>query len=158
MNKRHLQSAAAVALASGAAWLGLRQQRNGWGAYSRYGRLFRPAYLTTVEGTVASIGRFVPLPGMTEGKELVLRTDAGRITVHVGPSKYIAIEEFVELGARISVTGAAAEIDNELVMVAATIHKGDKALALRDDHGRPLWRKRIHVGLRKQPPPTIAAD
>jgi hypothetical protein len=128
-----------VLAASGAVILGMRK-RNGWGHGSRYGKLFDPKSSVTLEGVVASTGRFAPLSGMSDGALFILKTGQERIPVQLGPSRYIKVDELLDLGDAVEVTGSAAVVDGETVIIAEWLQVRGRTVFFRDPEGRPLWR------------------
>jgi hypothetical protein len=111
----------------------------------RGGRIYDPKTVETVSGEVASIERTAPHRGMGSGIHLLLKTDAGTIPVHLGPSGYVDGQKVKLLaGDKISVTGSRITFDGKPAIVAAEIHKGDEILRLRDENGVPLWAGMHH--------------
>jgi sporulation protein YlmC with PRC-barrel domain len=114
-----------------------------WAADSEYARLFDADKIKTIEGTVDSVGTFRPASGVREGLRLRVRADEDKIvTVHAGPHWYAQQKEFlVRTGDEIRVTGSEATIRDRSVILSSKIESGDKTLELRDDEGKPKWKR-----------------
>lgn len=142
---RQLQAAAALS-AFAAGGLALRQLKrhagHGWGRRTPYGQLFDPERLTTMQGTVVRVARFLPVPGMSEGIEMLLETEGEAVAVHLGPSKFVAGDaaNFAP-GDVIEVTGSRTELAGEAILMATSVGKGSMRLELRDLTGAPLWKR-----------------
>jgi hypothetical protein len=74
-----------VALAQGMKWRG----SGGWGPGSDYGRMYDPKTVETVTGDVVKVDRITPMRGMSSGVHLVVKTDKGDVSVHLGPQWYL---------------------------------------------------------------------
>jgi hypothetical protein len=147
MRKKTLQrwqaGAALGALAAGGMALQQfrRHAQHGWGRATPYGKLFDPSRIETIRGQVARVARFVPMPGMSEGIELLLDTSNGLAAVHLGPSRFISFEQTgIDPGDALEVTGAKVELAGETVWLATHMRKGDQHIELRTERGVPLWR------------------
>lgn len=113
----------------------------GQGGPGRGMRNYDPSTETTVKGTVDEV---LQQTGRNErnGTHLVLRTDAGNLTVHVGPSGYIADQGFsFAKGDALEVTGSKVKIRGQDVVLAREIKKDGKVLTLRDAQGIPKWSR-----------------
>ncbi len=114
--------------------------RGGWGANSRYGRLYNPATIETVVGQVASVDKFTPARGMSPGIHLLLRTDKETIPVHLGPAWFIDKQGFgIESGDTLEVTGSRITFDGKPAIIAAELKRDGKVMMLRDRNGVPAW-------------------
>jgi hypothetical protein len=112
----------------------------GWGAGSAYAKMYDPKTVETVSGEVLSVDRLTPMKGMEYGVHLLLKTDNGTISVHLGPGWYIENQDVkVEPKDRVQVRGSRITFDGKPAIVAAEMTKGDEILKLRDDAGFPLW-------------------
>jgi len=65
----------------------------GWGPGTAYGRLFDVSTVETASGEVVSVDLITPRKGMTSGVHLVLDTDQGPLSVHLGPEWYVSRQE-----------------------------------------------------------------
>jgi len=98
----------------------------------------------TMKGTVREVKR-IP-SGRTAGVMLVVETELEKIEVHLGPTSFVDAQP-VELqqGDRIDVTGSWISIGmpgrEEPYLVAEKVIRAGQVLRLREESGRPLWRK-----------------
>jgi hypothetical protein len=70
----------------------------------------------------------------------MLKTDSETLDVHVGPSSYIAGQQFsFAKGDQIEVLGSRVTLGGKPVLLARTITKDGKTLVLRDEQGFPQW-------------------
>jgi hypothetical protein len=130
------------ALAAGSVALLERRRRSGWSRGSRYGKLFDPAASLRLEGFVSVIGRVKPLPGMSDGALIILKTGQERVPVQLGPARYITVDDFLSLGDEVEITGSPALVDGETVIIAEWLQAHGRTVYFRDPQGRPLWRSR----------------
>lgn len=99
-------------------------------------RLYDPATVATVEGTLRSLE-----PGPRgRGVHATLETGAGTLTVHLGPASWLEAQPLqLAAGDRLSVTGSRVTVGGAASLVARSVTRGDQALVLRDEAGRPRW-------------------
>ena len=117
----------------------------------RTGREVSPMYdvktETTLTGTVEGVETVTGSGGRGRrnlgGIHLTVRNEKETVEVHVGPTAYLT-EKGITLfkGDTIEVLGSRVTIDEESVVIARQIKKGDNTWVLRDGAGRPLWRGR----------------
>jgi hypothetical protein len=121
-------------------WRGWRGS-GGWGMGTNYQRLYNPATVETLSGTVESVNKVTPMRGMYYGIHLTLKTDKGEtIDVHLGPGWYIErLDTKIEKGDHIQVSGSRVTISGKPAIIAAEVKKGDTTLVLRDSAGIPAW-------------------
>ena len=98
------------------------------------------ADLQTVEGKISEV---VYLPGATPGSSMVelrLQSAGQSQLVRLAPAGFLKQSGLLlREGDAVSVKGfAVAAMEGDL-LVATEVQKGDKALALRDTRGRPVW-------------------
>jgi hypothetical protein len=113
----------------------------------RAGRHGSPMYdvktETTIEGTVVAVETIAGPGGGRRGlggTHLVVKTETEKLDVHMGPTAYLAEKQIaVAAGDAVEILGSRLTIDNEPVLIARQIKKGDQTWALRDASGRPLW-------------------
>jgi hypothetical protein len=128
---------ASIALA--APWKGWRGS-GGWGMGSAYQRMYDPATVETLSGTVESVDKVTPMKGMHYGIHLLLKTGKETIDVHLGPGWYIErLDTKIEKGDKIEVKGSRVTIAVKPAIIAAEVKKGDSILVLRDSAGVPAW-------------------
>ena len=122
-----------------AAWKGYRGS-GGWGMGSMYQRMYNPATVETLKGTVEAVDKVMPMKGMYYGIHLLLKTDKETVSVHLGPGWYIErLDTKIEKGDRIEVKGSRATMMGKPVIIAAEVKKGESVLKLRDENGIPVW-------------------
>lgn len=99
----------------------------------------------TVAGVVSSVER-----GPADGVHLLLNTEEGDLTVHLGPAWYLdRQDEAFAAGDQVSVTGMMVQSDQGSFLVAREVRKGDEVLTLRAADGYPVWqgwRGGMHMG------------
>ena len=112
----------------------------GWGMGSQYQRMFNPATVETVSGTVDAINKITPMRGMYSGIHLTLKTDKGLVDVHLGPEWYIERQDTkIQKGDALEVKGSRVTISDQPAIIASEVKKGDSVLILRDSNGVPAW-------------------
>ena len=112
----------------------------GWGMGSQYQRLFNPATVETVSGTVVSVNKVMPFKGMRAGVHLTVKTANESIDVHLGPEWYIErLDTQIEKGDAVEVKGSRVVIAGKPAVIAAQVKKGGNVLVLRDENGIPAW-------------------
>jgi hypothetical protein len=133
--------ATAFVIAPGAllaqSWRGWRGS-GGWGPGSRYQRMYDPQTVQTVNGTVESVDKAMPLRGMNAGIHLMVKTDKGALRVDLGPEWYIQrLDTKLDKGDQVEVKGSMVKIDGKEALIAAEVKKGGETLVLRDSAGIP---------------------
>lgn len=124
------------ALAQGVKWRG----SGGWGPGSAYGRMYDPKTVEAVTGEVVKVDRITPMRGMSGGVHLVVKTDKGDVSVHLGPQWYLENQDVkIEPKDKVEIKGSRVTMQGQPVLIAAEVKKGDEVLKLRDDAGIPLW-------------------
>lgn len=113
-----------------------------WRAGSDYGKNFKPDAIVEQNAVVESVGTFVPAPGALPGLRLRVRTEDGKMyVVHGGPMSYVRAQGMeLRPGDKIHLVASRTRINDRDVLMATVIHKGDKALELRDRKGEPKWK------------------
>jgi hypothetical protein len=120
-------------------WQGWRGS-GGWGTGGSFQRMYNPATVETVSGTVEAVDRTKPMRGMNEGIHLMLKTSKETIPVHLGPSWFIErLDTKIEKGDKIEVKGSRVTIVGKAAIIAAEVRKGKSVLKLRDEAGIPAW-------------------
>ncbi len=128
---------ASVTLA--APWKGWRGS-GGWGMGSQYNRMYNPATVETLTGTVEAVDKVTPMKGMNAGIHVVLKTDKETISVHLGPEWFVErLDTKIQKGDTIEVKGSRVIFDGKPAVIAAEVKKGDSTLVLRDNNGIPAW-------------------
>lgn len=103
----------------------------------------------TFEGRVELLGDFprgklAELRGMkrvVKHSGLLLKTENGRIVIHLGPTAYFLHHNFqIRAGDTLKVTGFPVEREGSMSLVQAREIKAQgRNLKLRDKNGQPLW-------------------
>jgi len=102
----------------------------------------------TFEGRVELLGDFPrakleDLSGMkrvVKHSGLFLKTDHGRIVIHLGPAAYFLHHNFqIRAGDTLKVTGFPVDQGSMPLVQAREIWTQDRKLKLRDKNGQPLW-------------------
>jgi hypothetical protein len=120
-------------------WKGWRGS-GGWGMGSQYNRMFNPATVETLSGTVEAVDKVTPMKGMYSGVHVMLKTDKETISVHLGPEWYVErLDTKIEKGDKIDVKGSRVTFNEKPAVIAAEVKKGDSVLLLRDNNGIPAW-------------------
>lgn len=128
-----------VSVAFAQPWKGYRGS-GGWGMGTQYQRMYNPATVETISGTVESVDKVTPMKGMHYGIHLLLKTDKETIPVHLGPGWYIErLDTKIEKGDKIEVKGSRITFQGKPAIIASEVKKGDNILRLRDDNGIPAW-------------------
>jgi hypothetical protein len=129
----------AVSIALAGPWKGWRGS-GGWGMGSGYQRMYNPATVETVSGTVESVNKITPMKRMYSGIHLLVKTDKEIVDVHLGPEWYIErIDMKIQKGDTIEVKGSRVTFAGKPAIIAAEVKKGDGVLILRDNNGVPAW-------------------
>lgn len=112
----------------------------------RRGFRYDKSTVVTVQGTVENI--------LTRGRKrrrrrrrprliLQMKTAAGSVRVMAGPAGFAKSKGFTfAAGDSIEVTGSRRKGRRGVIIIAASIRKGEAVLRLRDADGKPLWPRR----------------
>jgi hypothetical protein len=112
----------------------------GWGMSSQYQRMYNPATVETISGTVESVDQIKPMKGMYYGIHLKVKTEKEIIEVHLGPGWYIErLDTRIDKGDKLEIKGSRVNVSGKPVIIAAEVKKGDNTLILRDASGVPAW-------------------
>lgn len=105
-----------------------------------YQRMYDPATVEAVSGTVESVDTVKPMRGMNYGVHLTLKTDRETLSVHLGPAWYIGrLDTKIQKGDVVEVKGSRVTVMGRPAIIAAEVKKGDALLKLRDEGGFPAW-------------------
>jgi hypothetical protein len=128
-----------VSTALAGPWKGWRGS-GGWGMGSQYQRMYNPAPVETLSGTVESVDKVTPMKGMHSGVYVMLKTDKETVSVHLGPEWYVERQDVkIEKDDKIEVKGSRVAFANNPAIIAAEVKKGASTLVLRDSNGIPAW-------------------
>jgi hypothetical protein len=111
------------------------------------GPLYNTATEVTITGTVDDVQQLNGTAGQTwscphgwTGTHLMLKTDAGALAVHVGPSAYLASKNFsIAKGDKLTILGSRIQYQGSDFLIAKEITKGNEVLTLRNSAGFPMW-------------------
>lgn len=144
----------------------LAQMGGGPGGPAMRGPLYNVSTETTVRGTVVEVQQLTAqtsasntatwrnCPRGWAGTHVVVKTEEGSLTVHVGPSAYLAQKNFVlAKGDKVTITGSKVQYQGSDFLIAKEMTKGDQVLTLRDARGFPLWSG-ARQGMPMPNPPT----
>ena len=102
-------------------------------------RNYNPSTETTVKGTVEQVKQVTGRHGWN-GTHLTLKTGAGTMDVHVGPSSYVSQQGFsFAAGDKVEVVGSKVTMGGNEALIAREIKKDGKTLVLRNAQGVPRW-------------------
>jgi len=141
MKKTIAAAVLVVALAfTASAFAAPRMGMGGWGMGTKYGRMYNPQTVETISGEVVKVEKITPMKGMSSGIHILVKTDTGEISVHLGPSWYMDKQDTkIAVGDKVEVKGSKVEYSGKPAVIAAEVQKGDEVLKLRDDNGYPAW-------------------
>jgi hypothetical protein len=112
----------------------------GWGPGAAYGRMYDAKTVETVSGEVVKVDRITPMRGMSAGVHLVVKTDKGDVSVHLGPQWYLENQDVkIEPKDKVEIKGSRVTVQGQPAIIAAEVKKGDEVLKLRDEAGIPMW-------------------
>jgi hypothetical protein len=78
--------------------------------------------------------------GTMQGTYVTVRTDAGTIEVHFGPSAFLKDQKVeIEKGDALEIVGSRVKIGDGEAVLAREVRKGETSWSLRDPDGRPRW-------------------
>lgn len=103
-------------------------------------RMFDPKAMETFTGEIVSVDKSVPSRHMSYGVHAMVKTNAGTVSVHLGPDWYME-QQRVKLAPKdkVEVTGSRITFDGKPAIVATQVVKGRDVLTLRDANGVPAW-------------------
>ncbi len=115
-------------------------QQNMGGTGTLRARRYDTQTVETLRGTIIAIEKVADHGRRAYGVHLLLKTSAGEVSVHLGPSWFIA-RQHLKLAPRemIEVTGSRVTYEGRPVLIAAQIRTGHQSMVLRDSRGFPLW-------------------
>jgi hypothetical protein len=103
--------------------------------------MYDPSTVETLAVEVKSVEKISPMKGMSYGVHLTVKTQAQKaLTIHLGPAWFIENQDSqIEEGDQIEVTGSRVTFEDDPLIIAAKVQRGDEVLTLRNDLGVPLW-------------------
>ncbi len=137
IRKTLLTTAYGIALATLASMSAIAQ--NGMGGPQGSPR-YDPKTELTVKGTVEEVKEYPSGGGWHTGQHVTLKTDKGKLDIHLGPTDYWKKHGFeLAKGDLIEVIGSKINVDDAEVVLAREVKKGEKVVTLRDAQGVPGW-------------------
>ncbi|MEW6144111.1 MAG: DNA-binding protein [Thermodesulfobacteriota bacterium] len=116
------------------------QGSGGWGMGGQYCGMYNTQTIETISGEVVSVDKFTPMPGMSSGIRMMMKTDKETLSVHLGPAWYIENQDFkIEPNDKVIVKGSRITFGGQPAIMAAQVRNGDKVLTLWSANGYPLW-------------------
>lgn len=127
--------AIALTLVAGIAYAQRRRgQTSGMPRYDTAREVTLKGIITKVETHMGRMG--------WNGTHLGVRIETEILTVHVGPSSYLAQQGFsLAVGEQIEVSGSRISFEGSDVLIAREIKKGETTLTLRNSQGIPGWSR-----------------
>ncbi len=117
-----------------------RKGSSSWESKSSFNRMYNPSTVETIKGEVVSVDKISPIKGMSSGIHLMLKTNKGTVSIHLGPAWYFESHNYViKVKNKIEITGSRITYDGKPVVIAAEVKKGNKIIKLRDENGFPVW-------------------
>jgi hypothetical protein len=120
-----------------------KQDMGGWERNGKYDKLYVPSERDSFKGILTGFKEIVPYPGMSPGvAALVKDPDGDTVLVHLGPKFFVNPDDTgLKKGDMVKVKGVWVEINNEDVVIASKLSKGDffeYKVRLTSD-GKPFW-------------------
>ena len=120
----------------------MNKRGSGWGAGSRYNRMYNKNTVETIIGEVVKVDKIIPIKGMSYGIHLLLKTGKDTISIHVGPAWFVNNQNIkINLKDKVAVTGSKIIYQNSPTIIASEIKKGNETITLRDKNGYPVWSR-----------------
>lgn len=102
-------------------------------------RIYDPATVTTVSGTVAAEQRHDRGRGHA-GVHILLEVEGQKLDVHLGPDTFVDHQPVkLAVGDQVTVTGSRVTLEGAPALIARSVTRGADTLVLRDEAGRPRW-------------------
>jgi hypothetical protein len=100
------------------------------------------AHEVSVQGTVVEV-RDLGRDTAPRGTYLILRTEVGILRVHLGPRGRMAkARPTLTPGEAVEVVGSLVRTNDEQILLARQVRKGDTVLTFRNDRGFPVMGRR----------------
>ncbi len=106
-----------------------------------YQRMYDPAKVETIKGTVETLETALPFKGMRRAALIAIKTDKETVPVHLGPEWFISrLDIKIQKGDAMEVKGSRVTFEDKPVIIASEIKMGkDQTIVLRDGSGIPVW-------------------
>lgn len=130
-------------LSAGSGMAAEKNDMGGWERNSKYDKLYVPSDRDSFKGIVTGFKEIIPFPGMSPGVAILVKDpDGDVVTVHLGPRWFIdPAATGIRKDDRVKVKGVWVELNNEDIVMASKISKGDffeyKVRLTKD--GTPFW-------------------
>ena len=116
------------------------QRGTGWGAGSKYNKMYDIKTVETITGEVLNINKIMPMKGMSYRIHLLLKSGKETISVHLGPDWFMDKQK-VKINPKdiVSVIGSRIIYQGNPAVIASEIKKGNETIVFRDKNGYPVW-------------------
>jgi hypothetical protein len=115
-------------------------QMGGWHYRSPYGKLYFSGTEVTLQGSVVELKKLVPQAHMMRGTQLIIKTDKGQKSIHLGPHWFIQQQDLnLKVGEQITVIGKSVGQGADEIIFASEIKTKQQTWSLRDREGIPHW-------------------
>jgi len=109
-------------------------------------RLFNVNEIVTIEGTVEAIEHATPVWGPVKGPSyglhIVVKTDDGLRTVHIGPGWYMDRYKIsFHVKEKVKITGSQIVFEGKDLIIAQEVVRDGNVLTIRDETGCPMWAR-----------------
>jgi hypothetical protein len=114
----------------------------GWGINDPYNNYYDLTKFEKFRAWVVGFKTEAPMPGMSPGTIMVVKTGTQLIDVHICPAWFAKPGDIgVKKGDRVKIKGCRAEIDQKEVFMAAKVKKGDyfEFKVRLTKSGKPFW-------------------
>ena len=114
----------------------------GWGINDPYNKHYDLTKYEKFRAWVVGFKTEPPMPGMSPGTIMVVKTGTQLIDVHIGPTWFAKPGDIgVKKGDRVKIKGCRAEIDQREVFMAAKVKKGNyfEFKVRLTKSGQPFW-------------------
>lgn len=114
----------------------------GWGINDPYNKYYDLTKYEKFRAWVVAFKAEPPMPGMSPGTIMVVKTETQLIDVHICPTWFAKPGDMgVKKGDRVKIKGCRAEIDQKEVFMAAKVKKGDyfEFKVRLTKSGKPFW-------------------
>jgi len=121
---------------------GDERKMGGWGVDDLYNKHYRIANFEKFKAKVLRIKEVIPMPGMTPGVAMYVKSDGKVIEVQICPTWFVKADEIgIKKGDRVNIRGVWATMNNKKVFIASKIKKEAyfelKVRFTKD--GTPFW-------------------
>jgi hypothetical protein len=132
----------AAALLNGTVCTAEEDGMRGWGMNDPYNKHYDVTKYEKIRAWVVGFKAEPPMPGMSPGTIMVVKTGTQLIDVHICPTWFAKPGDIgVKKGDRVKIKGCRAEIDQKEVFMAAKVKKGNyfEFKVRLTKSGKPFW-------------------